>query len=110
MISFGARTNEIHHDLVIIEIYPNVSALDSMKLVLDLSDLLQEIFGGVEARTSEMDTNFGLAMLYRPGYWIINGSLPNHLSSQNLTCDPSFTTKDPYLRNSFLIFKRLAQK
>jgi len=68
------------------------------------------MFGGVEARTSEMDTNFGLAMLYRPGYWIINGSLPNHLSSQNLTCDPSFTTKDPYLRNSFLIFKRLAQK
>ena len=57
MISFGARTNEIHHDLVIIEIYPNVSAIDSMKLVLDLSDLLQEIFGGVEARTSEMDTN-----------------------------------------------------
>jgi hypothetical protein len=36
---FGARTNEIHHDLVIIEIYPNVSAIDSMKLVLDLSNL-----------------------------------------------------------------------
>ena len=60
---FSARANEIHRDLVVIENYPNVSAINSMKLVLDLSDLLQEIFGGVEARTSEVDTNFGLAML-----------------------------------------------
>ena len=36
---FGARTNEIHHDLVINGNCPNVSAIDSIKLVLDLSNL-----------------------------------------------------------------------
>jgi len=43
---------------VIIENYTNESANYSMKQVLDLiKSLLQEMFGGIEARTSEMDTN-----------------------------------------------------
>ena len=36
---FSARANEIHRDLVVIENYPNVSAINSMKLVLDLLNL-----------------------------------------------------------------------
>jgi hypothetical protein len=39
--------------------------------------------------------NLCLTMLYKLGYWSLNGDPSSHVSSQNLTCDPSFMRKDP---------------
>ena len=58
---------------------------------------------------------FFLTILYSCGYWsrrdlFRRDLFPSHVSSQNLTYDPSFIIKVPNLRKSRLTFIKLAQK
>jgi hypothetical protein len=57
--------------------------------------LRQEKTGGNALIASAIVMDLCLTMLYKLGYWSLNVDPSSHVSSQNLTCDPSFMRKDP---------------
>lgn len=75
-----------------------------------IKSLYQEKLGGEELRTSSTVVYLCLKMLYKQGYCSRSVRLPNHLSTQNLTCEPSLIMKDPNQRKPCLTFMRLTQK
>jgi hypothetical protein len=57
-----------------------------------------------------MDMFFGLAMLYKIGYWVLSAGEPSQTSSQKRTCEPSFTLKEPNRRKFRFTFIRPYKK
>ena len=72
--------------------------------------LRQDRLGIYVLNTSATVSCFFLTILYSCGNWSRRDLFPSHMSSQNLTCDPSFIIKVPNLRKSHLTFIKLAQK
>src|SRR5690348_15570022 len=66
--------------------------------------------GGEVPRISATVACLCLTILYKQGYCSRRVVFPNHISSQNLICDPSLIMKVPKRRNSPFTFIRLAQK
>jgi hypothetical protein len=64
--------------------------------------LRKETFSGLELKISAIVASFLRTILYKFGYCMFNGVVPNHESSQNLICLPSCRIKVPMLKNSSL--------
>ena len=61
---------------------------------------LHEMFRGDVPKPLAIVSCLYLAMIYKQRYCSFRGDYPNHLSSQNLTWNPTLIVKDPKPRKS----------
>jgi hypothetical protein len=76
-------------------------------LAMHVINLFHERFGGDVLRASATVIYLSLTILYRQGYYSLKVEFPNHLSSQNLTCEPSLIIKVPKCKHSRFTWEHL---